>query len=230
MFLLLAGVATWIFFPVESWLHRVYGWFAVKGAAGATVFLLIYIVAVILLVPGTLLALSAALIYGFWALPLVLGGATIGASFAFLIARYLAYGQVASFIASHRRLRAVMGAVNEGGWQIVGLARLSPLIPFNLQNYFFGLTCIPFWHYAAATLVGIIPSTVVNVYLGTLGGIALSDSERYTVRGSVFAVGLVATIAVTWLITRKANEKLAAAGVTKPNGEASGQSSRGGNC
>lgn len=230
MGLLLAGAAVWMFFPVESWLSRAHGWFATKGSDGAAVFLVVYIVAVILLVPGTLLALSAALVYGFWALPLVLTGATIGASFAFLITRYLAHERVTSFVQRRRRLRAVMGAVKEGGWQIVGLARLSPLVPFNLQNYFFGLTGIPFWHYAAATLVGIIPSSAVKVYLGTLGGIALSDSEKYTMRGSMFVLGLIATIVVTWLITRKAKEKLAKAGITASQGRTSCDASKKKNC
>jgi uncharacterized membrane protein YdjX (TVP38/TMEM64 family) len=221
LLLLVAGATAWIFFPVESWLHSAHNWFAARGASGAALFLLVYIVAVVLLVPGSALSLSAALIYGFWALPLVLAGATIGASLAFLIARYAANDRVASFAEGRRRVKAVMGAVNEGGWKIVVLVRLSPLIPFNLQNYFFGLTGIAFWHYAFATLVGMIPGAVVNVYLGTLGNIAFSDSEEITVRWSAFIVGLIATIAVTWLITRKAREKLAEAGVDASQGEAS---------
>jgi uncharacterized membrane protein YdjX (TVP38/TMEM64 family) len=225
MGLLVAGAAAWIIFPLESWLYTAYAWFAEQGARGAVVFLLAYIVAVVLLVPGTVLSLSAALIYGFWALPVVLVGATAGASLAFLIARYVARDRVASFVKGRRRAEAVMEAVNEGGWKIVGLVRLSPLIPFNLQNYFFGLTAIPFWHYAIATLIGMIPGAAVNVYLGTLGNIVLSDSEETTVRGSAFAVGLIATIAVTWLITRKARQKLAQAGV-----EASANGSAGNNC
>jgi uncharacterized membrane protein YdjX (TVP38/TMEM64 family) len=225
MFLLGAGAAAWMIFPVESWLYAAHAWFAEQGGQGAVLFLLAYIVAVVLLVPGTVLSLSAALVYGFWALPLVLVGATVGASVAFLIARYVARDLVASFIKGRRRPKAVMEAVNEGGWKIVGLVRLSPLIPFNLQNYFFGLTAIPFWHYATATLIGMIPGAAVNVYLGTLGNIVLSDSEETTVRGSAFVVGLIATIAVSWLITRKARQKLAQAGV-----EASANESTGKNC
>ena len=223
MFMLGLGAAAWMIFPVESWLYTAHAWFAEQGAQGAALFLLAYVVAVVLLVPGTVLSLSAALIYGFWALPLVLVGATVGASVAFLIARYVARERVASLVKGRRRAEAVMEAVNEGGWKIVGLVRLSPLIPFNLQNYFFGLTGIPFWHYATATLIGMIPGAAVNVYLGTLGNIVLSDSEETTVRGSAFMVGLIATIAVTWLITRKARQKLTQAGVDASANENSGK-------
>lgn len=209
---LVAGTAAWIIFPLDNWLFRVHGWFAARGSDGAALFLLVYIVAVVLLVPGSVLSLGAALLYGFWAVPLILTGATIGASLSFLISRYVAHDTIVSCIKRYRRAEAVMYAVNDGGWKIVGLIRLSPLIPYNVQNYFFGLTNIPFWHYAGATLLGMIPGTIVNVYLGTLGYVAWSNPANSALRWSAYLIGFIVTVAVTWLITRKAREKLAQAG------------------
>jgi len=94
--------------------------------------------------------------------------ARIGASLAFLIARYLARDKVRLLLERRRNLAAIDKAVAEEGWKIVGLLRLSPLIPFNLQNYLFGVTAIPFPHFVAATFAGIFPGTALYVYLGVL--------------------------------------------------------------
>jgi uncharacterized membrane protein YdjX (TVP38/TMEM64 family) len=120
---------------------------------------------------------------------------------------------LASLIEDRRRIKAVVSAVEEGRWKIIGLVRLSPLIPFNLQNYFFGVTTIPFWQYVTATFAGIIPGTIVNIYIGTIGNMVLDETDRKNVRWGFFAIGLAVTILVTWWITKKAKEKLAQAGV-----------------
>jgi uncharacterized membrane protein YdjX (TVP38/TMEM64 family) len=90
--------------------------------------------------------------------------------------------------------------------------RLSPLVPFNLQNYAFGLTSVRFRAYVAATFFGIIPGTVLYVYLGAAGQAAISGSGG-ALHWMFFAGGLLATVGVTWLIARKAKEKLRDSGV-----------------
>jgi uncharacterized membrane protein YdjX (TVP38/TMEM64 family) len=85
---------------------------------------------------------------------------------------------------------------------------------FNLQNYFFGITDIEFWHYVAATFVGIMPGTALYVYLGAIGGAAGSgDARGGLLKWTFFAIGLVATIVVTVLITRKAKARLEETGL-----------------
>jgi membrane protein DedA with SNARE-associated domain len=84
-------------------------------------------------------------------------GATLGSSLAFLIARYLLRERIKRALHKRPKFKAVDEAVSEDGWRIVLLLRLSPLVPFNLQNYFFGITEIKFWQYMVATFVGIIP-------------------------------------------------------------------------
>jgi uncharacterized membrane protein YdjX (TVP38/TMEM64 family) len=118
-------------------------------------------------------------------------------------------------MARRRNLAALDKAVAEDGWKIVGLLRLSPLVPFNLQNYLFGATGIPFLHFVAATFFGIIPGTALYTYFGVLGGAAGAAGP---VKWVFFAIGLAATIGVAVLIARKAKEKLREAGI----GEAAG--------
>jgi uncharacterized membrane protein YdjX (TVP38/TMEM64 family) len=112
------------------------------------------------------------------------------------------------------RFKAVDQAVTENGWKVVMLLRLSPVVPFNLQNYFFGVTDIKFWHYVAATFVGIMPGTALYVYLGAIGAAAGgAGSQGGAFKWTFFGVGLLATIVVTVLITRKAKARLDELGV-----------------
>ena len=95
------------------------------------------------------------------------------------------------------------------------LLRLSPLVPFNLQNYLFGLTAVPFGSYVTATFVGIAPATSVFVAVGALGEAALdSGPDKWTLLGG----GLLATVAAIVLVTRKARALLRGAGVELPPG------------
>ncbi len=136
--------------------------------------------------------------------------ATAGAAAAFLIARHLARDKVRRLLETRRNIAAIDQAIAEDGWKIVALLRLSPLIPFNLQNYLFGVTAIPFRHFVAATFVGIIPGAALYIYLGALGKAAGGAGPA---RWAAFGAGLSATIAVVILVTRKARAKLREAGV-----------------
>jgi uncharacterized membrane protein YdjX (TVP38/TMEM64 family) len=209
--LLLVAVAIgWSLLPVGDWLWGLRGWIAALGFAGIVIFAMIYIVGAIVLAPEAVLTVFAGFAYGFWALPIVLAAATIGASLAFLIARYIARDTVWRLLARRRNLAAIDRAIADDGWKIVALLRLSPLIPFNLQNYLFGVTAIPFRHFVAATFFGIIPGTALYVYLGALGNqIGDADVEKW----GFFAFGLAATIAVAVLVARKARKILRAAGI-----------------
>jgi uncharacterized membrane protein YdjX (TVP38/TMEM64 family) len=94
-------------------------------------------------------------------------------------------------------------------------------VPFNLQNYLFGITDIKFWHYVAATFVGIMPGTALYVYLGAIGAAAAGGgSQAGILKWIFFAIGLVATLVVTVLITRKAKARLEKIGLEE--GTASG--------
>lgn len=214
--LLLVGLAiAWYLLPASDWLEGLRSWVVGLGFAGALIFAAIYVVATVFLVPGWVLTVGAGLAYGFWGLPIVLAAATIGATLAFLVARYVARDRVRSLLESRRNIAAIDKAVAEDGWKVVVLLRLSPLIPFNLQNYLFGVTEIALPHYVAATFFDIIPGSALYVYLGVLGSAA---GEAGLARWFLFGVGLIATLAVVVLVARKARTKLREAGVDERNG------------
>lgn len=211
--LVLAAVAigaAWYLLPVGDWLADLREWMLDLGWLGVLIFVAVYILGAIIMAPEAVLTVIAGFAYGFWGLPVVLMAATIGAAVAFLIARYLARERVRRFIAGRRRLAAIDRAIGADGWKIVGLLRLSPLVPFNLQNYVFGVTAIPFRHFVAATLIGIVPVTAMYIYVGALGN-AVSDGAP--INWTFFVAGLVATAIVAVLITAKARASLHNAGM-----------------
>ena len=203
----------WYLLPVGLWLGDLREWIVGLGLRGVAIFVAIYIVGAVVLAPEALLTIVAGFAYGFWGLPIVVVAATIGASLAFLIARYLARDRVQLLLARRRNLAAIDRAVAEDGWKIVALLRLSPAIPFNLQNYLFGVTAVPFTHFVLATFAGIIPGTALYTYVGVLGNAA---GEVGPVKWALFAAGLAATVVVAVLIARKARARLAEAGLDEP--------------
>jgi uncharacterized membrane protein YdjX (TVP38/TMEM64 family) len=140
-------------------------------------------------------------------LPLVLVSATTGAGVAFLIARYLAHERVTAALEGHPKFNAVGKAIDEQGWKVVGLVRLSPQIPFAMTNYFFGVTNVGFWPFVITTFIGVAPATVIYVNLGAMGHATDSGSE---LRWIILVIGLIAGIAAGVLIARKVKEKLQA--------------------
>jgi uncharacterized membrane protein YdjX (TVP38/TMEM64 family) len=208
--LLVAVGIGWYLLPVNDWLGALRSWIVALGFAGIVIFAAIYVVGAVLLAPEAVLTIAAGFAWGFWGLPIVLIAATIGASLAFLIARYAARAKIRHLLESRRKIAAIDKAVAEDGWKMVAMLRLSPLIPFNLQNYLFGVTAIPFPHFVAATFAGIIPGTALYTYLGALGNAA---GDGGPAKWAFFGVGLLATGVVVILVARKARAKLREAGV-----------------
>jgi uncharacterized membrane protein YdjX (TVP38/TMEM64 family) len=185
-------------------------WIEGQGLLGAVVFVAVYIAATIVAVPGSLLSLGAGAAYGFWpGFALVSLASTLGATAAFLIARYVARGWVARRIADNPRFRALDDGVAAEGWKLVLLTRLSPIFPFNLQNYGYGLTQIPAMHYVLASWIGMMPGTMMIVYVGHAVGSVAKGRERTSAEWTVLALGLVATIAVAIVAARIARRALA---------------------
>jgi len=188
-------------------------WVEGLGLWGPLVFILGYAIATVAFIPGSLLTLAAGAIFG-----LVRGtlytfcGATLGASAAFLVARYVARGVIERKIAGNAKFAAIDRAVGQEGWKIVALLRLSPIFPFNLLNYALGLTRVRFLHYFLAS-IAMLPGTLLYVYYGkAAGSLAAVAGGAKTEKGAEYwvtlGVGLVATIIVTAFITRLAGRAL----------------------
>jgi len=185
-------------------------WIGKLGAWGPVIFIGIYIVAAVLFIPGSVLTLGAGALFG-----VVLGSvcvsisATLGATAAFLVGRYLARDAIARKIGKNEKFAAIDRAVADEGWKIVLLTRLSPVFPFTLLNYAFGLTRVKLGHYVLASWIGMMPGTVMYVYLGSLVKVSAGHRQRTTGEWVLYGVGLLATVAVTMFVTRLARKALA---------------------
>ncbi|MFL6200977.1 MAG: TVP38/TMEM64 family protein [Thermoanaerobaculia bacterium] len=179
-------------------------WVEGLGALAPIVFILGYAVATVAFIPGSALTVAAGAIFGVVeGMIYTLVGATIGASAAFLLARYVARGAIERRISGNPRFAAIDKAVGRQGFKIVALLRLSPVLPFNLLNYALGLTRVRFLHYLAAS-VAMLPGTLLYVYSGAaVGDLAGGAGNRV-----LLGIGLVATIVVTAFITRLAGRAL----------------------
>ncbi len=196
---------------LEQWLSGI----ATLGPWGASVFVVLYWVATVALVPGSLLTLGAGVLFGvLWGSLVVFVGATLGALTAFLVGRYGVRDRVYQrWIAGNERFQAIDRAIAQQGFKIVLLMRLSPLFPFNALNYMLGLTQVSVWDYLWAS-IGMLPGTIAYVYIGAscrdLAALFAGQAARSKtpIEWLLLAIGLVTTVAVTALITRAARSAL----------------------
>ena len=183
------------------------------GPWGPVLFALLYVAATVFFLPGSILTVGAGVVFGLLrGFVIVSISATLGATAAFLVGRYLARDWIAGKIAGHPKFAAIDEAVAREGWKIVGLLRLSPVVPFNVLNYAFGVTRVSLRDYVVASWIGMMPGTLLYVYLGSIAGDlagAGGRASRTPAEWAFYAVGLVATIAVTVFVTRLARRALA---------------------
>jgi len=201
------------YFHIQELLIKSLDWINSLGPSGPLLFIGIYILACVLFIPGSILTLGAGIIFGIVKGSIIVSiSATLGATCAFLAGRYLARDWVAQKIEGNPKFRAIDEAVAKEGWKIVGLVRLSPIFPFNLLNYAFGLTRVSLRHYFLASWIGMLPGTVMYVYIGSLAGdlakLGTGSRTRPPVEWALYVVGLIATIIVTIFVTRLAGRAL----------------------
>ncbi len=214
--LILAGVVFCVvFFPVKDWLIKALEWTQDLGVWGPVFVVMFYIIACILFIPGSVLTLGAGFIF-----KVIIGtitvsiGSTLGACAAFWVGRTFARKWISHKVESNEKFAAIDNAVGRQGFKIVLLTRLSPIFPFNLLNYAFGLTKVTFWKYALASWIGMIPGTIMYVYFGaglrSLADIAAGKVETGPAGQVFFWFGMAATIAVTVIVTRIARKAIKA--------------------
>jgi uncharacterized membrane protein YdjX (TVP38/TMEM64 family) len=203
------------FLPVQQWLRSFNDWVGQMGVAGIFIFIIVYAVATVLLAPGAILTIGAGFAFGLWkGFLAVSGGATLGASLAFLVARFIARDKIEAIAKGNEKFRNIDSAIGKQGAKLIFLLRLSPVIPFNLSNYFYGLTGVKFWPYVLASWIGMMPGTFLYVYIGTAGkaavaaaagGAAVKHGWQYW---TFLGVGLAATVIVTIWVTKIARDAL----------------------
>jgi uncharacterized membrane protein YdjX (TVP38/TMEM64 family)/rhodanese-related sulfurtransferase len=168
-------------------------WIRGGGALAPLLFMVIYALATVLFLPGSVLTLAGGALFG----PVLgtlynLTGATLGATLAFLIARYLASDWIAAKAGG--RVRQLINGVEGEGWRFVAFVRLVPLFPFNLLNYALGLTRLRVLHYILATYVFMLPGAIAYTYLGYAGREAVAGGEGLIQKG-LLALALLAVVA-----------------------------------
>src|SRR5262250_1275188 len=191
LWLLIAAVAVWLALNrnhldpalIESAIHDL-------GLLAPLGHIVLFALGTILFVPGAIFGLLGGALFGpLWGAVLNLAGATLGATAAFLVARYAAADWVRRKLGG--RLDRLIAEVEAEGWRFVAFVRLVPLFPFNLTNYALGLTRIPLHHYVIATLFCMVPGAVAYTWLGHAGRRALGG-EVDAVRYGLLALGLLA--------------------------------------
>jgi uncharacterized membrane protein YdjX (TVP38/TMEM64 family)/rhodanese-related sulfurtransferase len=171
------------------------------GRSAPILFVGLYALSTVLFVPGSALTVVGGALFGpIWGTLWNLTGATLGATFAFATARYVASDWVSR--RTGERVGRLIKGVEEEGWRFVAFVRLVPLFPFNLVNYAFGLTRIRFAEYVLASFVCMAPGALAYTYLGYAGREAAAGSSG-AIRNGFIALGLLATVAFLPRLVRR---------------------------
>jgi len=202
-----------ILLPVKEWLAGALAWTAEHRGIAWLIYMVLYVVATVGFLPGLILTIAAGVIFGLASgIALASVGSVLGATAAFFVGRTFARESISRRMEAWPRFRALDRALQERGFWIVLLTRLSPLFPFNLLNYAYGVTAVRARDYVIASWIGMFPATVLYVYAGSLAAsltAALSGDVETGRTGQVLLwVGLAATLAVTVLVTRLAGRAL----------------------
>jgi uncharacterized membrane protein YdjX (TVP38/TMEM64 family) len=191
---------TWFSLPLSDWLRALGEWARRQGSAGVVIISIMYIA-------GTTMTLVVAIIYGWWALAICFLGGLLAALISFLFARHLARDLVKRLLRKHAAAKAVDTIAHQETFKTILLARLTPITPFAVENYAFGVTGARPGAYLLATAVGIVPGTILNVWLGVIGRTA-TQGEASAASWTLLTVGLVATFVLTTWMTRQVKRKL----------------------
>jgi uncharacterized membrane protein YdjX (TVP38/TMEM64 family) len=195
------------FLPLRDWARWIECWIQGKGAAGVLLYAGLYVLASLLLLPAWILTVVAGAVFGLAGGFFVAMGSSLGGAIAaFLLARYAIRGRVEKFFERNALLHAVDQTLHQAGWKAVALMRLSPLVPFTVQNYFYGTTTVKLRHFVAGTALGILPGTSLEVFVGSSGRAALDNGG--VLQWALLGCGLVATGVATWYVGRIARKKL----------------------
>ncbi|MCY4404080.1 MAG: TVP38/TMEM64 family protein [Candidatus Poribacteria bacterium] len=147
--------------------YKIKDWVSKFGIVAPLVYIVFYIVATLFFLPGLPITVLSGIAFGpVWGVVYVWIGATIGVSLAFLVGRYAARGLVESWISHNALFQRIDAKVEQEGWRILMFTRLTPIFPFNLQNYAYGLTNIKFPIYVLVSSIFMLPGSIAYVQIG----------------------------------------------------------------
>lgn len=209
-----AVLALLVYFGAHEQVLRLLQWFDAQGAWAPLLFILIMVAVVVLVLPGVLFTTGAGFVFGVVEGSIyVVTGTTLGATLAFLIARYLFGQRARQFVMARSRFRRVSEELTPHGWKIVLLTRLIPFFPSKIANYFFGLTPFSLRGYVGGSLLGFIPFSIYSVYLGSIAAdlttLGARSADRSPLEWSLYGAGFVATVVAVVYLSRLARRALA---------------------
>jgi uncharacterized membrane protein YdjX (TVP38/TMEM64 family) len=208
MVLLCASLlGVWFFFPADEWLQSFSHWARGYGTTGVVVVCLGYVLATMLLVPGLPMTLAIAVVYGWWAVAICFGCGMVAALLSFLTSRFVARNFVKRILAKRPTLKALDAVAHEETFKTILLIRLNPVTPFAVENYAFGATGVRLGPFLLATGLGIIPGTLLNVWIGIIGRTAASG-EASLANWLFLGLGLIAAVALVIWLTSRAKTKM----------------------
>lgn len=184
------------------------------GPAGYALFVAVYAGLEILAIPAVPLTLSAGLLFGSLIGTIIVSvSGTIAASVAFLIARYFARDRILKLVKGNKKFLAIDKAIGENGFGVVTLLRLSPLLPFSLGNYLYGLTSVKFVPYVLGSWLGMLPGTWAYVSAGAFGRAIIQEESEVGLSGGngqllTLGLGLLATALAAAYVTRLAKDAI----------------------
>ncbi len=172
--------------------------FKSMGPWAPVAFIGIWILACVLLLPGLPIAIVGGLIFGaVWGSVWSIVGSNLGAALAFLIGRYAARDMVEGWVTKNPTLKKIDQGVRQQGWRMLMITRLVPIFPFNIQNYVYGLTDIPFKTYVLVTLPCMIPGTLAfNFAAGSAREVILSGGQPEAVKKTLLYLAIAAVFFV----------------------------------
>jgi len=190
---LLAAIAAAIAFRDQMDPAALEAWITGFGITAPLVFVVVYALASVLFLPGMVMTLAGGALFGpVWGTLINLLGATLGATAAFLVARYLGADWISRRLGG--RLKELVTGVEAEGWRFVAFVRLVPLFPYNLLNYALGLTRIRLLAYVIATFAFMAPGAFAYTYVGYAGRQAIAGGEA-AIQTGLIALALLAAVA-----------------------------------
>jgi len=202
---LIVGIAMAISYRKNFNITILENWLATAGGMAPLIFVGIYVISTVLFLPGSVLTLAGGIFFGpIWGTFYNLTGATIGATIAFLIARYLASDWVSRKASGW--LKQLIEGVETEGWRFVAFVRLVPIFPFNILNYALGLTRIRLFHYVITSYICMLPGAIAYTYIGYAGRNAAVGGEGL-IRKILLAMGLFVMVAFLPRFIRRLRQK-----------------------
>jgi uncharacterized membrane protein YdjX (TVP38/TMEM64 family) len=195
--------------PWDDWVPAMRDWVRAQGTLSSVVYVAVYCLVVMLPLPAAAMSVVGGLAFGWWGLPLALLGSVLGAIPPYLIGRTWLRGALLRRFPGPR-VAAADRAISRNAILFMLLLRVTPVVPFTVQNWLLGLTDIRFWPYVWTTLVGLAPGTLAMVWVGEVGG--LMTGEAGWTRTLVVAGGLVLFGVMMLWLTRVATLELRRAG------------------